>query len=221
MKADNRLLSDIVCRKKRHLVAFLEEINNSASEVDESKIYIYEAQIIDKKEDIEFLDFLISVFDKEDGFRYLKNYLKDNKSSYNHFNQTRISKYKIVKELIREYTSEYRKNYFNNKYVGITGLFDNELFCSIIRKRIDKMTYCNNVTKAKYKHLTVFLNELLHEMENSKNPLKTLKHKMKLYQKYRKSEVVEIRNKSKSKIEIVKEILAEYNKEKNMKIGCK
>ncbi len=221
MKTDNSLLFDIVCKKKKYLTSFLDELTNSIDKVDESKVYIYEAQILDKKEDIEFLTFLLSVFEKEEGLRYLKNYLKDNKVSDNRFNKTKLSKYKIVKELIREYTSEYRKNYFNNKYVGITGIFDNELFCSIIRKRIDKMIYCNDVTKAKYKHLVAFLNELLHEMENSKNPLKTLKYKMKLYQKYRKTECVEIRKRSKAKIEIVKEILQEYNKEKNIKVGCK
>lgn len=218
MKTDNRLLFDIVCNKKRYLTSFLEELKNSIDAADESKVYLYEAQILDKKEDIDFLDFLVSVLDKEDGVRYLKNYLRDNKVSDNHFNQSRINKYKIVKELIREYTTEYRKIYFDNKYVGIIGIFDNELFCSIIRRRIDKMTYCNNVTRAKYKHLVAFLNELLQEMEISKNPLKTLKHKMKLYQKYRKSEYVEIRNKSKTKIEIVKGILEEYKKEKNIKI---
>ena len=58
-------------------------------------------------------------------------------------------------------------------------------------------------------------------MENARDPLKTLKHKMKIYQKYRKHEYVEVRKNQITKISLVKEILEEYKKQKQIYIGCK
>ena len=202
---------------------FVKELDNSLEVMEKKNLYVYEMELEQKKEIIDFLDALMDYIrdDSKNGLDYLVNYLKINKGMFKFFESVKLYKDKIVKELIKEYKVEYRKNYFNNKYLGLNGVFDNKLFCSIIRNKIDKYVYCNKVTKAKYKHLVAFLNEFLNEMENAKDPLKTLKHKMKIYHRYRKNEYVEIRKDQKSKIDIVKEILEEYKKEKKIYLGCK
>ena len=57
------------------------------------------------------------------------------------FVKSRLSKDKIIKELLKDYKTEYKKNYWNNRYVGLNGIFDNKLFCDIIRKRIGYIWY--------------------------------------------------------------------------------
>ena len=218
MKSNTEVLLDIIYKKRKDLALVLEELNNSLDLMDESKMYLYKHDLEQKKDMINFLDGLLA--DKNLSLDTLKRYLKENAKERSIL-VIKISKAKMVSSLLKEYKYEYRKNYWNNKYVGLEGVFDKELFCSIIKKRIDKYSYCNKVTRVKYKHLVAFLNEFLYEMENSNDPLKTLKHKMKLYQKYRKNEYVEIRNQQRAKVDIIKDILNEYKKAKILNMGCK
>ena len=219
MKANVELLLDVIYKKIKIEEMFIEELKTSLEMADENNVYIYEHDIEQKEENIRFLsDFANAI--KQEGFDYLKEYINKNKDLEEGLSVRKFSKVQIVKSLLKEYKSEYKRNYWNSKYVGINGIFDNELFCNIIKKRIDRYVYCNDVTKAKYKHLVAFLNELLHEMENSKNPLKTLKYKMKLYQRYKKTEYIEIRKQQKSKVDVIKDILEEYKKEKKVVNRC-
>ena len=218
MKSNTEVLLDIIYKKRKDLALVLEELNNSLDLMDESKMYLYKHDLEQKKDMINFLDGLLA--DKNLSLDTLKRYLKENAKERSIL-VIKINKAKMVSSLLKEYKYEYRKNYWNNKYVGLEGVFDKELFCSIIKKRIDKYSYCNKVTRVKYKHLVAFLNEFLYEMENSNDPLKTLKHKMKLYQKYRKNEYVEIRNQQRAKVDIIKDILNEYKKAKILNMGCK
>jgi hypothetical protein len=222
MKTNTELLIDVIHRKKRNLEMFIKELNDSLDLMDEAKIYFYEYELCDGKEKIAFLDELLEHIDNSSNFgmEYLKKYCRENCKYKDEFISIKVSKAKIVKELIKEYKVEYLKNYCNNKYLGLNGIFDNKLFCSIIERRINKYVNCNNITKNKYKHLVAFLNEFLHDMENSNDPLKTLKHKIKLYKKYRKKEYIEIRSKKNSKMDIIKDILEEYKREK-AKMRCK
>lgn len=216
MKGNNDMLIDLIYRKKKNLEMFVAELNDAMSSMSDDEKYIHEYELNNKKDDLLFLEELIKSKDKL-SCDSLKIYLKElEKNTAGDFLSIKVDKIKIMKDLLKEYKIEYRKTYFCNKYVGLTGAFDNELFCSIIKRRIDKYTYCNKVTRTKYKHLTSFLTELFNEMENSNFPLKTLKHKMKLYQKYRKNEYIEIRKQQKTKISIIKEILDEYKKEKSL-----
>ena len=218
MKENTTLLLDIIQNKKKHIEMFMDELNNSLDIMDENNLYIYKNELSKKQETIEFLDSLIiKIKDSPDlGLKILKNGF----SIANSKHSIKINKEKILKELIKEYQIEYKKNYWNNKYIGISGIFDNDLFCNIIKNKINKYSNCNKVTKTKYKHLNAFLNELLNDMENAENPLKMLKQKMKLSKKYKKTEYIEIRKYQKAKIDIIKEILEEYKMQKN-EIRCK
>lgn len=218
MKENTTLLLDIIQNKKKHIEMFMDELNNSLDIMDENNLYIYKNELSKKQETIEFLDSLIiKIKDSPDlGLKILKTGF----SIANSKHSIKINKEKILKELIKEYQIEYKKNYWNNKYIGISGIFDNDLFCNIIKNKINKYSNCNKVTKTKYKHLNAFLNELLNDMENAENPLKMLKQKMKLYKKYKKTEYIEIRKYQKAKIDIIKEILEEYKMQKN-EIRCK
>lgn len=218
MKANKELLLDVINNKKKELEIFVEELDGSSEMIEEAKVFLYEYDLMKKKETIEFLENLIEYVDScpASGVDSLKKYIKENNvEEENKFTSIKVSKYKIVKELIKEYKVEYKKNYWNNKYAGLTGVFDNELFCNVIKEKINKFVYCNKVTKTKYKHLTAFLNEFLHEMENADDPLKMLVQKMKLYKKYKKTEYVEIRKEKISKIDVIKEILEDYKKAKS------
>lgn len=218
MRANKELLLDVINNKKKELEIFVEELDGSSEMVDETKVFLYEYDLIKKKEMIELLENLIEYVKScpASGVDSLKKYIKENSvEEDSKVISIRVSKYKIVKELIKAYKAEYKKNYWNNKYAGLTGAFDNELFCSVIKEKINKYVYCNKVTRAKYKHLTAFLNEFLHEMENAEDPLKMLVQKMKLYKKYKKTEYVEIRKEKISKIDVIKEILEDYKKEKS------
>ena len=224
MKANSVLLLDIIYKKKNDTEKFINELDGSIDVMDQEKKYLYEYDLEKRRKSLDILNELISRVKENpnSSVEILKKYLKEIKEEKEKsFVTIKISKAKIVKELIKEYKTEYRKNYWNNRYLGTVGLFDNELFCNIIKSKIDKYVYCNKVTKTKYKHYVAFLNEFLHEMESSEDPLNTLKHKMKLYQKYKKKEYVEIRKNQNPKIDIIKEILEEYKKEKNETIRCK
>lgn len=224
MKANSVLLLDIIYKKKEDTEKFIDELRSSIDVMDQEKKYLYEYDLDKRVKSLDVLNDLIERVEETPNasLDILKKYLKELKESEEEdYISIKVSKAKIVKGLIKDYKSEYRKNYWNNKYLGTVGVFNNELFCNIIKSKIDKYIYCNKVTKTKYKHYVAFLNEFLHEMENSDDPLKTLKHKMKLYQKYRKKEYVEIRKKQSPKIDIIKEILEEYKKEKNMMVRCK
>lgn len=223
MKENTEMLLDIIYDKKNHLELFIDELKSSLNIMDENNLYIYKSELSKKQESIKFLDSLIQYINNtsNSGITYLKNYLKKAKKENLYSISSKIEKEAIVKSLLKEYNKECAKNYLDNKYIGLTGIFNNELFCSIIRKRINKYSNCNKVTVNKYKHLTAFLGELLQEMENSKNPLKTLKQKIKIYKKYKKTEYIEIRGKQNPKIDIIKEILEDYKKEKAKLIRCK
>jgi len=224
MKTNSELLLDIIHRKKKNLQMYIEELQNSLDDMDQNNAFFYEGELVSKKEEISFLDNLLDYVseDSNSGIECLKNYIKVNKlKNESSYVRAIISKENLIKDLLKEYKIEYKKNYSNNKYLGLNGVFDKDLFCGIIQKRIDKCIFCNRVTREKYKHLAAFLTELLHEIESSENPLMTLKHKMKIYKKYKNTEYVEIRKNRVSKLEIVKEILEEYKKEKKINIGCK
>lgn len=218
MKSINELLIDIVYEKKRSLELYVEELELALGENTSKDVFINH-EIKEKNEESNFLDDLKrGLISTNDGIKYIKEMIKkeSNDSFY------KISKKDILKTLIKEYKIEYKKNYWDNKKVGLSGVFDNDLFCEIIKKKILMYTNCNRVTVKKYVHLTAFLNELLCEMENSDNPLKTLKHKMNIYSRYKNSEYVEIRSKKIRKSEVLKQILAEYNKlKKEQRISAK
>jgi len=214
MGSNKEILLDIIYMKKVNNELYIQELNDSLKDMDEEKNILYKHDIKLKKEELEFLDELkeeISITSNGLGFlnKLLKTY---NDSDKPHL--ITISKYDIINQILKEYKIEYKKNYWNNKKVGTNGVFDNTLFCKIIRRKIDKYTNCNKVTRKKYNHLVVFLNEFLHEMEHSNDPLKTLKQKMRLYSRYKKTEIIEIRDEQISKISLVKEILNEYNNKK-------
>jgi hypothetical protein len=222
MKENKELLLDLLFRKKRELTLYVKELSSSLGDADEASIPFYEGQISENKDIIGFLSKVMSFVRNKNnaGIDYLNKYIKENKDTEKSaLISINVSKVQILKALLKDYKTEYRKNYWNNKSVGLNGIFDNDLFCSIIKKRIDRYVYCNNVTRTKYKHLVAFLTEFLHEMENSDNPLKTLKYKLKLYQRYKKTELVEIRQHQMSKYDVVKEILEEYKKEKKNRLG--
>lgn len=223
MRENKELLLDIINKKKQHIQLLKNKLENSLDMMDKSKYFVYEYDLKQKQETIEFLDVVTQYikYSPDSGIEYLRKYIKVKQLSKEKlYEQNTITKERIVKELIKEYKKENSKNYFNNKYLSLNGLFNNELFCNIIKEKINKYTYCNKVTKTKYKHLASFLTEFLYEMENSKDPLKTLKHKMKLYQKYKKTEYIEIRSVKKTKIEIIKEILEEYREQKKEMSRC-
>ena len=224
MKENTEMLLDIILQKKKNLELFIHELKNSLDVMDETNLYIYKNELSKKQECIDFLNIIIKYINDspDSGIAYLKNYLNANKNKNPYLNSSiKLEKEQIVKSLLKEYKKEYLKNHFDNKSVGLNGIFNNDLFCSIIRKKIEKYSNCNKVTVNKYKHLTAFLTEFLTEMENARNPLKTLKQKMKIYKKYKKTEFVEIRGKKSSKIEVIKDILEEYKKAKNKLIRCK
>lgn len=210
MKSVNELLIDIIYVKKRTLRSHIEELKKNL-DGDNKDIFLM-SQIDDKEAEVDFLeDVRIGLLGNREGLKFINQLLKN----LNDSTEYKISKHDILKQLIKEYKMEYRKNYSINKKLVLTGIFDNNLFCEVIQKNIDKYTKCNKVTRKKYVHLTAFLNELLCEMQNSDNPLKTLRHRMRIYCKYKNSEYVEIRNKKLKKEEILKEILNEYKEIKN------
>lgn len=223
MKSNTEMLLDIIYRKMSQLELYIDDLSNSLNVMGEEKIFLYESEVEQGKEKISFLKEIIEEVNSSDqGVNYLKEFLKEtSKTEKGGFVLLKVSKVKILKELLKEYKIESRKRYWDNKSVGLNGLFNNELFCSIIKNKIDKYIYCNKVTQTKYKHLVAFLNEFLHEMETSNDPLKTLKHKIKLYEKYKKTEFIEIRKRKLPKIDIIKEILEEYKKEKKVCMRCK
>lgn len=214
MKSNRELLLDIIYNRKKHIKLYIEELQNSVNNSDDDKAMVYRNDIESLENDLSFYDEIeLCVDTYSNGLDYLKKYIKRCESN-DDSSLLRIDKYSILKELLKEYKIEYKKNYWNNKRLGLNGIFDNNLFCEIIKNKINKYVNCNKVTRKKYSHLVVFLNELLHEMENSDSPLKLLKQKMKMYEKYKKTEYIEIRSKKLTKVDILKEILEEYNKKK-------
>lgn len=216
MKASNELLIDIISMKQRSIELYINELKDSVNEYDESKLMIdYDIEL--KQKECEFLDLLkIYVNENDNGLKCLKKFLKNNRDDVFSNEFIKIDKFFILKQLLKEYSNEYKKNYWDKRRLGLKGVFDNKLFCDVIKNKINKYTMCNRVTRKKYNHLTAFLNELLYEMENAEDPLKTLSHKMKLYKRYKKTEYIEIRKEKINKIKILKDILEEYNKEKQL-----
>lgn len=211
MKSMNELLVDIIYIRKRSLNIYIEELEKSLIGDVDKDIYI-KYEIEEKLEERDFLDSLRAyLLYTDDGVKLINEMIKNNSSVDD---LSKISKIDVLKQLIKEYKIEYRKNYYNSKKLGLSGVFDNNLFCAVIKRKINEYTNCNRVTRKKYVHLTAFLNELLCEMENSDNPLKILRHKMRIYSKYKNSEYIEIRNKKVQKSEVLKEILKEYNNKK-------
>lgn len=210
MRTDNNILVDLLELKIKNNCKVIEMIENSFNEENED-FFVCECKIKDKEEENKFLREFVEVLPKvDDGIKYLKKCIVEYKKS-SEYCYWEISKASILKQLIKEYKAEYKKN---SKYInklGIDGMFDNDMFCSIIKRKIVRYTSCNKVTSKKYRHLTAFLNEFLVEMQMAKDPLKTLNDKLKLYEKYKNSELVEVYNEKKSKVSIIREVLKEYN----------
>lgn len=215
MKSNKEILLDIIYMKKKNNEKYIEEIRNSLDIEDKFSGSFLEYDIEKLEEENEYLDEIRAfVITSIDGLKYVKNSIKkfEKKQDYSII----VSKYNLMKNLIKNYKIEYNKNYKINNSVGTKGVFDNNLFCEVIKKQIFKYTNCNIVTKKKYSNLVAFLNEILHEMESSNDPLKTLKEKMKLYEKYKNSEYVIIRNNKVSKVEVLGNIIDEYNSRKEI-----
>ena len=215
MKANNELLLDIIINKKKTIKLYIEELKSSLNDVEEGRFLFYQEEIKTKTAVYDFLlGMYDSVKDSSNCLKLLKNALVsiENSDYYEYINNA--WKYDAIKDLILEYKKEYKKEFKYNKKIGVNGVFDKELFCLLIKKKINKYTNCNKVTREKYKHLVAFLNEFLQEIENSVCPLKTIKQKLKLYEKYKKMEYIEIRSKKVSKVEVLKEIINEYNAKK-------
>ena len=216
MKANNELLLDIIYARKTHIELYIDELNDSLKESIYEESEFYKHNIEAKEEELNFLKEIKTKIKKEENcLDYMKKLIKslDKKEIDNDF-LVKVSKYEIVKKLIKEYKSEYKKSSWGNKKIGVNGIFDNKLFCSVIQNKISKYVNCNKFTKKKYNHMVAFLNEFLQEMENSKDPLKTLNHKLKLYEKYKKTEVVNVNTRVIDKVDILKDILKEYNQRK-------
>ena len=216
MKANNELLLDIIYARKTNIELYIDELNDSLKESSYEESEFYKHNIEAKEEELNFLKEIKTKIKKEENcLDYMKKLIKslDKKEIDNDF-LVKVSKYEIVKKLIKEYKSEYKKSSWGNKKIGVNGIFDNKLFCSVIQNKISKYVNCNKVTKKKYTHMVAFLNEFLQEMENSKDPLKTLNHKLKLYEKYKKTEVVNVNTRVIDKVDILKDILKEYNQRK-------
>lgn len=211
--SNNDVLLDIIYMKKKTNELYIQELNNSLK-YDAENSFFYKHDIKLKMDELEFLNELkAGVSVSNNGVEYLRKMLALNNPN-NSFYLLRFNKYDIIKQVLKDYKNEYKRNYWNNKIVGVKGVFDNKLFCDVIKKRINKYTNCNKVTKKKYTHLVAFLNELLHEMENSSNPIETLKQKMNLYKRYKKTEFVCVRLEKFTKIDVIKDILNEYNEKK-------
>ena len=214
MKSDNNLLLDIIYMKKKNNELYIQELSNSLSSMDEDNLILYKHDLKLKNEEIEFLnDIKATIHDSNDGLTCLKKMLKSLDTG-NSLSLIKFNKIDVIKQILKEYRKEYRKNYWNNKRLGTKGIFDNKLFCEVIRKKIHKYTSCNKVTRKKYNHLAAFLTEFLHEMENSSDPSTTLKQKIMLYKKYKKTEYIEIRMEKFNKIDVINDILKEYNEMK-------
>lgn len=208
MRTNNQFLLDLLNLKIEKNKKMIEEIKSSASEEENSFMYEYKAK--NKIEENEFLNEMIYIIPKvDDGIKYLKGCITKYKRSEEYIDY--VSKISVLKQLVKEYKAEYRKSYKYLNKLSIEGMFNNDVFCDIIRDKIIKYTKCNRVTRKKYRHLTAFLNELLIEMQNADDPLKTLNHKLKLYERYKNTEIIAIQRIKKSKAEIIKEVLKEYN----------
>lgn len=212
---NNELVLDIICRKRRNIELSIEKLSSlgDGSQID----------IASKEEEKEILDELFNrLCNSLNAFKELKGLLKKLKSNdFVNLELSKITEINLIKKLIYEYKKEYKKTFLDNKIVGVSGLFNNELFCGIIKRRIDKHTNCNKITKAKYEHEVAFLQEFLLAMEKSKNPLKTLKRKILSYRTQKKDEYVKVRNSITTKIAIVEEILQSYREEKKKYERCK
>lgn len=221
MRADNELVLDIIYKRKKELQLYINELEVSFDDASKDNLMYYESDISLKKDEIVFLNEIIVEIERDsEGLKYLKGLLKYYSSMSISNKYIDISKYSIVKQLIKEYKINYKKNYWYNRQLGLKGVFDNDLFCKLIKDKIDKYTNCNKVTKNKYRHLVAFLNELLVEMEDSSNPLKTLKDKLKMYDKHKKLEVIKIKTNTINKSVIIRNILKEYSENKNKAIKC-
>lgn len=209
MKTNNNYLIDLLDLKIKNNQKIIEEMRASVREEDDS-FFTYECKIINKTEENSFLnDLVTSIMVADDGLIYLKQYLKSYKHNENEYYS--IGKISVLKQLIKEYKVAYKRDYKEINTLGIDGMFDNNIFCDVIKQKIEKYNNCNKVTKKKYRHLSAFLNELLIEMQNANDPLKTLNNKIKLYEKYKNTEVIQIYNVKRSKVDVIKEVLKEYN----------
>lgn len=211
--SNNELILDIINRKRDETekcqACFLEGGNDLDASLQEERK--------------EILDELFEhLKDSDNAFKELKDILKKlrNKGFVN-IELSKVYKINIIKKLIYEYKKEYKKTFIDSKIVGIKGLFDNALFCDIIKRRIDKHKNCNMITKNTYEHEVAFLQEFLLSMEKSKNPLKTLSRKVISYKSQKRDECVRIRENVKPKIFIVEEVLQIYREEKNVRQRCK
>ena len=195
MKSNNDLLLDIISIRKTNVELYIDKLNDSVDELSYEEKELYNHTVKAKEEELKFLEEVrTKIKNHEDCLKYMKKLAKEldeNDAGQGYF-IVQISKYEIVKNLIKEYKSEYKKSIWATKKIGVKGVFDNKLFCNVIQNKIGKYVNCNKVTKKKYTHLVAFLNEFLQEMKTSKDPLKTLHHKLKLYEKYKHTEVVNI-----------------------------
>jgi hypothetical protein len=82
MKTNKELLLDIIILKKKKMNKLADELSNSLNEVNVNN-YIYACELSQKKESVEFLDSLITLVKKDNGFEYLKRYLKENQINNN------------------------------------------------------------------------------------------------------------------------------------------
>lgn len=217
MKSNNALLLDIIHNRKKNIQIYVDELYKSLEDIDKSQMIRYNEDLSLKREELFFLEEIVDYLSYSGGqcLDCLNMFKKAfDKVTIGENAILNIRKYHIIKDLLKEYKTQYRKNYFSNKNLGVTGIFDNDLFCSVIKSRINQYTNCNKVTRKKYNHMVAFLTEFLNEMQNSSDPIKTLKHKMRLYEKYKKTEFIKIRTAKSTKIDIIKDIIKEYNKEK-------
>lgn len=210
MKTNNQFLLDLLNLKIDNNKKMIDEIKSSLDNVTEDEQLMYKYNIDSKLKENDYLFEMINIISKEnDGIKYLKSCIKYYKKADNCVMY--ISKIEVLRNLIKEYKQEYKHDYKSIKYLQIDGKFDNESFCNIIKKKIVRYTNCNKVTRKKYCHLTAFLNELLIEMQSAEDPLKTLNNKLKLYEKYEKTEYIVINFKNNSKAKIIKDLLKEYD----------
>ena len=216
MKSKRELLLDIIYDKKVNIQLYIEQLNSSLNDGNEEEKEYYKSNIEAKENELSFLEEIKNRIKREEnGLEYIRKLLKSlDKKDLDDFFLVKVSKYEVVKKILKEYKSDYKKSVWGNKKLGVEGIFDNKLFCNVIENKIGKYVNCNKVTKKKYTHLVAFLTEFLNEMENSSDPLKTLNHKLKLYEKYKKTEIININTRVVDKVHILKEILNEYNNRK-------
>ena len=108
MKANSVLLLDIIYKKKNDTEKFINELDGSIDVMDQEKKYLYEYDLEKRRKSLDILNELISRVKENpnSSVEILKKYLKEIKEEKEKsFVTIKISKAKIVKELIKEYKS--------------------------------------------------------------------------------------------------------------------